>query len=215
MHKNILDSRVKCSDAKFRYKQGERRARGLRPRQSVHHLWPQGKSSLSLQSSLARIIQNCKQEANNNFGSGPTATLLKRYSNPQHSPPEYTVRITLQWLTIGGNSIGLSRLWVRGVGCGLLHSCGKLCLPICSHSLWGRGRENMWVWSASCQEWQKIESPCIRWKHARSKWTTTSQIPAKESILQSNSPLALTKHFRVRQCYQVVIKIHLHIYVFN
>ena len=70
-------------------------------------------------------------------------------------------------LTIGGDSIGLSRLWVRGVGCSLLHSCSKLCLPICSHSLWGRGRKNMWVWSAICQKWQKIESPCIRWKHAR------------------------------------------------
>lgn len=83
---------------------------------------------------------------------------------PAHSIPATEVT---GLLTIWGNSIWLSRLWVGGIRCRLLHSCGKLCLPICSHSLWGRGRENMWVWSAICQKWQKIESPCIRWKHAR------------------------------------------------
>lgn len=41
----------------------------------------------------------------------------------------------MRTLTIGWDAIGLARLGVASISCGLLHSCGVLRLPIRSHIL--------------------------------------------------------------------------------
>lgn len=40
-----------------------------------------------------------------------------------------------RYLTICWDAIRLTRLGVASIGCGLLHACGVLRLPVCSHIL--------------------------------------------------------------------------------
>ena len=84
-------------------------------------------------------FKNLDTKGDHPFSSGPRGPSLSttpvKLSHVQVCPLGNVTAKAEGLLTIGGNSIGLSRLWVRGIGCSLLHSCGKLCLPICSHSL--------------------------------------------------------------------------------
>lgn len=51
-------------------------------------------------------------------------------------------------LTISWDAVGLARLRVASISCGLLHSCGVLRLSIRRHVLGRRGRKNMRICSA-------------------------------------------------------------------
>lgn len=61
-------------------------------------------------------------------------------------------------LTIGRDAVRLARLGIASISCGLLHSCGVLCLPIRSHILGWRSRKNMRICSAVWEKKQKRKS---------------------------------------------------------
>lgn len=69
-------------------------------------------------------------------------------------------------LTISWYAIGLARLGVASISCGLLHSCGVLRLSIRSHILGWRGRKNMRICSAI---WEKKQETRVR-KGRQEKW---------------------------------------------
>lgn len=67
-------------------------------------------------------------------------------------------------LTISWDAIRLAGLGVTSISCGLLHSCGVLRLPICSHILGWWGRKNVRICSAI---WEKKQKTTVRKEEER------------------------------------------------